>query len=106
MFRNFPFSGLLIFCSIGGKFFFLRSSRNYKFVRGVNRILTNTTGLKMKQYKIRNTVNKFTPQAHSPGDKPYLISKYLHTLTCTRSIGIGYHITTDTYPPDSTRAHK
>ena len=106
MFRIFPFSGLLIFFSIGGKFFFFRSPSNYKFVQGVNRILTNTPGLKMKQYNRRNMVNKFKPQAHSPGDKPYLISKYLHTLTCTRSNGIGYHINTDTCPPDSTRAPK
>ena len=50
-------------------------------------------------------VNIFTPQAHSLGDEAYLINRYIHTLTCTWSIVIGYPINTETYPRDSTREH-
>ena len=47
----------------------------------------------------KDRVSKFTPQGNPSGNKTYLITRYLLTLTCTWSIGIGYPINTETYPP-------
>ena len=59
----------------------------------------------IKQYN-SYTVNKCTQQGHSSPHNPYVFRKEFHTLTCTWTIGIGYPITAETYPVDSTRDHK